>query len=193
MIPVTTLASFPWWAESPMWTTSMCRTGCPVPRSHMPSYAYLFQDCHTECIRLSSQIYWSCLWNHPALVESWWNLVPWIIQMEEFSKSHGSMVHQWQWSWFVKTSAFRSFRYIQMISDGNAGYNHVAHHDFHIKKRLNWWIERRLGWGWCEDRRDQCRSRSAEWRWSLGFLWISGGSQRLEKQTIDSIDEHRWK
>ena len=62
-----------------------------------------------------------------------------------------------------------------------------------IKKRLNWWIERRLGWGWCEDRRDQCRSRSAEWRWSLGFLWISGGSQRLEKQTIDSIDEHRWK
>ena len=62
-----------------------------------------------------------------------------------------------------------------------------------IKKRLNWWIERRLGWGWCEDRRDQCRSRSAEWRWSLGFLWISGGPQRLEKQTIDSIDEHRWK
>ena len=83
MIPVTTLASFPWWAESPMWTTSMCRTGCPVPRSHMPSYAYLFQDCHTECIRLSSQIYWSCLWNHPALVESWWNLVPWIIQMDK--------------------------------------------------------------------------------------------------------------
>ena len=194
MIPVTTLASFPWWAESPMWTTSMCRTGCPVPRSHMPSYAYLLQDCHTECIRLSSQIYWSCLWNHPALVESWWNLVPWIIQMEEFSKSHGSIG-----SSMAMIMVCKNFRIqiIQIYSDdfrwqcwlqscGSPWFSP-------IKKRLNWWIERRLGWGWCEDRRDQCRSRSAEWRWSLGFLWISGGSQRLEKQTIDSIDEHRWK